>query len=175
LLTHSHADHSEGAADIGAEVVALACGSKRGGLWALATPGHAPDHVCLLSDDGVCFSGDLILGSGSTLVPPDGGSLSAYMESLHRLRGEQLSLICPGHGTWITKPKDKIDEYLEHRRSRERSLLTALERGERSRSKLLDEVWSDVPARLRPAAGVVMEAHLEKLASEGRLPDDLVN
>ena len=44
---------------------------------------------------------------------------------------------------------------------RERRLLAALERGERSREALLAEVWDDVPAEVRPAAAMVMEAHLE--------------
>ncbi len=53
---------------------------------------------------------------------------------------------------------------------RERRLLAALERGERSRDALLAEAWSDVPPELRPAAAMVMQAHLDKLAVEGRLP-----
>jgi hypothetical protein len=56
---------------------------------------------------------------------------------------------------------------------RERKLVAALERGERSRAALLAEVWDDVPGELRGAAAVAMQAHLEKLADEGRLPDDL--
>jgi len=35
---------------------------------------------------------------------------------------------------------------------------------------LLDEVWADVPAGLRPAAAVTLAAHLDKLSGEGRLP-----
>ena len=70
-------------------------------------------------------------------------------------------------------PPAKIGEYLAHRESREQGLVEALERGERSRMALLGEVWSDVPELLRPAAAVVMEAHLQKLGNEGRLPDDL--
>ncbi len=70
LLTHSHGDHAAGAGRLGAEVVLPGEGEVHGGLRALATPGHAPDHVCLLSADGVCFSGDLVLGEGSTFVPP---------------------------------------------------------------------------------------------------------
>ena len=54
---------------------------------------------------------------------------------------------------------------------RERRLLAALDRGERSRAALLAEAWDDVPAELRPMAAMVMEAHLEKLEDEGRLPD----
>ena len=56
---------------------------------------------------------------------------------------------------------------------RERRLVEALDAGERSRSTLLTTVWNDVPVELLPMAAMAMEAHLEKLASEGRLPDDL--
>jgi glyoxylase-like metal-dependent hydrolase (beta-lactamase superfamily II) len=169
LLTHSHGDHAAGAARLGGATLP-AEGEAQLGLRALATPGHAEDHVCLLSADGVCFSGDLVLGEGSTIVPPDGGSLGAYMASLRRLQAEEIALICPGHGPWVTDPAAKLAEYVEHREMRERRLLAALERGERSRERLLDEVWDDVPAELRPAAAVAMEAHLAKLEAEGRLP-----
>jgi glyoxylase-like metal-dependent hydrolase (beta-lactamase superfamily II) len=140
----------------------------------LATPGHAADHVCFVTADGVCFSGDLVLGEGSTFVPPDGGSLASYMESLRLVQAEAPTLICPGHGSWVTDPATKLAEYIEHREMRERRLLAALEHGERSKGALLAEAWSDVPAQLRPAAALVMEAHLQKLEVEGRLPDDLV-
>jgi hypothetical protein len=56
---------------------------------------------------------------------------------------------------------------------RERRLLAAFERGERSKEALLNEAWDDVPVELRPAAALVMEAHLQKLGAEGRLPADL--
>jgi glyoxylase-like metal-dependent hydrolase (beta-lactamase superfamily II) len=173
LLTHAHGDHADGAQALGAEFVLPADSEERGGLRALATPGHAPDHVCLLSGDGVCFSGDLVLGEGSTFVPPDGGSLAAYMDSLRRLQAESIELICPGHGPWVTEPVAKLAEYVEHREMRERRLLAALERGERSREALLAEVWDDVPAEVRPAAALVMQAHLDKLAAEGRFEASL--
>jgi glyoxylase-like metal-dependent hydrolase (beta-lactamase superfamily II) len=189
LLTHSHGDHTDGAERLAAveaqrprsqvaspppeapPVILPEDGEEHGGLPAVATPGHAPDHVCLLSG-GVCFSGDLVLGEGSTFVPPDGGSLAAYMDSLRRLQAEPLELICPGHGPWIVDPAAKLAEYVEHREMRERRLLAALERGERSREALLAEAWDDVPENLHPAAALVMEAHLQKLGSEGRLPAD---
>jgi glyoxylase-like metal-dependent hydrolase (beta-lactamase superfamily II) len=174
LLTHSHADHAAAAHRLGAEVVLPREGEdSRAGLRVLATPGHAVDHVCFLTDDEVCFSGDLVLGLGSTIVGPDGGGLAAYMESLRLLRAEPLKLICPGHGPWITDPKAKLDEYIRHREERETSLLAALERGERSRAALLADVWEDVPAVLLPMAAMAMEAHLEKLEEEGRLPEGL--
>ncbi|HEU4737102.1 MAG TPA: MBL fold metallo-hydrolase [Solirubrobacterales bacterium] len=191
VLTHGHGDHADGAGALaravvdgralqagGAawvpEVVLPGDGEEQNGLRAVATPGHAPDHVCLMTGDGVCFSGDLVLGTGSTFVPPDGGSLGAYMDSLRRMQAEPIELICPGHGPWIEDPATKLAEYVEHREMRERRLLAALERGERSRSTLLEEAWSDVPPELREAAAMVMQAHLEKLEAEGHLPGDLV-
>lgn len=175
LLTHGHGDHADGAAALGVEVVLPADGEEHAGLRTVATPGHAPDHVCFMSSDGVCFSGDLVLGEGSTFVPPDGGSLTAYMGSLRRMQEEEIALICPGHGPWVTEPAAKLAEYVEHREMRERRLLAALERGERSRAALLAEAWSDVPLELRPAAEMVMQAHLDKLAGEGRAPADLTD
>jgi glyoxylase-like metal-dependent hydrolase (beta-lactamase superfamily II) len=174
LLTHSHADHAAGAARLDAEVVLPREGEEaRAGLRVLATPGHAVDHVCFLTADDVCFAGDLVLGLGSTIVGPDGGGLAAYMESLRLLRAEPLKLICPGHGPWITDPDAKLGEYIGHREERERRLVAALESGERSRAALLGEVWDDVPAELLPMAAMAMETHLDKLADEGRLPEDL--
>jgi glyoxylase-like metal-dependent hydrolase (beta-lactamase superfamily II) len=179
VLTHMHGDHADGAERLAARagtepaVVLPADGEEHGGLRAIATPGHAAEHVCLLTADRVCFSGDLVLGEGSTFVPPDGGSLIAYMDSLRLLQGQEIELICPGHGPWITDPTAKLAEYIEHREMRERRLLAALDRGERSRAALLAEAWDDVPEELRPAAALVMEAHLQKLEAEGRLPGDL--
>jgi glyoxylase-like metal-dependent hydrolase (beta-lactamase superfamily II) len=175
LLTHGHGDHADGAQRLGAEVILPTDGEEHGGLRAIATPGHAPDHVCLMTVDRVCFSGDLVLGTGSTFVPPDGGSLAAYMDSLRRMQAEPIELICPGHGPWVEDPAAKLAEYVEHREMRERRLLTALERGERSREALLTEAWADVPAELRPAAAMVMQAHLDKLEAEGKLPGRLAS
>jgi glyoxylase-like metal-dependent hydrolase (beta-lactamase superfamily II) len=173
LLTHSHGDHTEGADQLEADVVLPSGGEEHFGLRALATPGHAEDHVCFLTETGVCFSGDLVLGLGSTIVPPGGNSLAAFMDSLALLQGQEIELIAPGHGPWITDPAAKLAEYVEHRQMRERRLLESLGTGERSRASLLATVWDDIPIELLPMAAMAMEAHLEKLEAEGRLPDGL--
>ena len=148
-----------------------------GPFTVIATPGHAADHAAFVRGD-VCFCGDLILGTGSTIVPPaaGGGSLTDYLSSLDKLGSLDLELLAPGHGPWITDPAAKIAEYREHRLDRERRLVAALEAGERSRAALLDQVWDDVPEQLRPAAAIAMQAHVEKLAAEGRLdPAELID
>ena len=169
VLTHSHADHSEGAELLGAPVTLPAGGEEVGPFQAIATPGHSPDSVSLLRGR-ICFCGDTVLGVGSVFIDPWEGSLSAYMESLRRLRELELDVICPGHGPYVEDPQAKLDEYIEHRLDRERRLVAALEAGLSEQDELLDEVWSDAPAELRPAAALTLQAHLDKLREEGRLP-----
>ena len=174
LLTHSHGDHSDGVERLGIEPAHPADGETIAGLTAIATPGHAADHLCFVIDSA-CFTGDLILGEGSTIVGPGemGGSLSDYMSSLRRLQSLDLTVLYPGHGPEVRDPEAKIAAYLAHRQEREDRLVAALDRGERSREALLDEVWDDVPDQLRSAAAIAMQAHLEKLEDEGRLPPDI--
>jgi glyoxylase-like metal-dependent hydrolase (beta-lactamase superfamily II) len=174
LLTHGHGDHSDGVEALGVEPTPVSAGETVAGLQAIATPGHAEDHFCFLLGRA-CFTGDLILGMGSTIVGPrdTGGSLLDYMRSLERLQELDLEILYPGHGPEIHDPQAKIAEYIEHRLMRERRLVAALDRGERSRAALLAEVWDDVPPELRGPAAIAMEAHLEKLQDEGRLPTDL--
>jgi glyoxylase-like metal-dependent hydrolase (beta-lactamase superfamily II) len=171
-LTHGHLDHSEGAEQLGAPVTLPSGGEQAGPFTAIASPGHSPDSVCLLLD-GICFTGDTVLGEGSVFIAPGEGSLVAYLDSLRRLRELDLQVLCPGHGPYVWDPRAKLDEYIEHRLDRERRLLAALDAGLRSRDELLDAAWSDAPPELRPAAELTLHAHLEKLAAEDRLPADL--
>jgi glyoxylase-like metal-dependent hydrolase (beta-lactamase superfamily II) len=169
VLTHSHSDHAEGAGELGVPVVLPGDGEEVGPFRALATPGHSPDSVCLVSGRA-CFTGDTVLGAGSVFIVPGQGSLAAYLSSLRRLRELELEVICPGHGPYVWDPRTKLDEYIAHRLDRERRLLHALETGLRTRDELLDAAWSDAPAELRPVAALSLSAHLEKLSDEGRLP-----
>jgi glyoxylase-like metal-dependent hydrolase (beta-lactamase superfamily II) len=196
VLTHNHLDHSQAVPELrarsGAPVAAGTASAQRGfeepslpdlqpdvvledgdvlgPFRVIATPGHSADHVSLLAGQ-VVFCGDTVLGEGSVFIPPGGGSLAASLESLRRLQMLQLDALCPGHGPVVWDPHAKLSEYLEHRLERERRLVHALDSGLRSTAELLDEVWDDAPAELRPAAALTLESHLDKLAAESRLPD----
>ncbi len=172
MLTHSHSDHAEGAGLLGVPVRLPSDGERVGPFLTVGTPGHSGDSVCLIAGRA-CFTGDTVLGSGSVFIAPGEGSLSAYLDSLRRLRELDLEVLCPGHGPYIWDPAGKLDEYIAHRLDRERRLLEALDAGLRTRDELLDAAWSDAPSELRPAAALTLAAHLEKLGEEGRLPDDV--
>lgn len=169
VLTHSHADHSEAAELFEAPVTLPTDSDSIGPFQAIATPGHSADSVCLLMGR-VCFTGDTVLGEGSVFIAPGEGSLSAYLDSLRRLRSLDLEVLCPGHGPYVWDPAAKLDEYISHRLERERRLVEALESGRRTEDELLDYAWSEVPAELRGAAALTLRAHIEKLREEGRLP-----
>jgi glyoxylase-like metal-dependent hydrolase (beta-lactamase superfamily II) len=171
VLTHSHGDHAEAAGEFGVPVVLPVDGQAVGPFAAVATPGHSADSVCLLYER-VCFTGDTVLGEGSVFIAPGEGSLSAYLDSLRRLRSLDLEALCPGHGPVVWDPAAKLDEYISHRLDRERRLVEALDSGLRTEAELLDAAWPEVPAALRPAAALTLAAHLEKLRSEGRLPPE---
>jgi glyoxylase-like metal-dependent hydrolase (beta-lactamase superfamily II) len=149
--------------------VALSDGDRIGPFEVIATPGHSPDHLSFLSGT-VLFCGDTVLGEGSVFIPPGDDSMREYFETLRRLAGLDLSALCPGHGPIVWNPREKLEEYIEHRLDRERRLVEALDAGVRTQSELLDAAWSEVPRELRPAAALTLEAHLEKLGVEGRLP-----
>jgi glyoxylase-like metal-dependent hydrolase (beta-lactamase superfamily II) len=181
-LTHDHPDHAQAVSAIrerfaeapvigarGKVDVVLTDGAGVGPLVAVATPGHAPDHFGFVVDD-VLFTGDAVLGEGSSFIAPYPGALRAYLGALEGLSRRNLSILAPGHGPPVTAAHAKLAEYIAHRLEREGRLVAALEAGRRTVDELLDYAWSDAPAALRPAAAATLAAHLDKLAEEGRLP-----
>lgn len=181
-LTHDHHDHAEGVAALlqqhpapvaggrGEVDVLLRDGGRFGPFEALATPGHASDHFALLAG-GACFTGDAVLGSGSVFISPHEGAMAGYLRALGALvLRDDFNVLCPGHGPPVWEAHERLEEYISHRLDRERSLVAALGEGRRTTAQLLDAVWSEVPAQLRPAATATLAAHLDKFEEEQRLP-----
>jgi glyoxylase-like metal-dependent hydrolase (beta-lactamase superfamily II) len=180
--THDHIDHVEALAAMrdrhpGAPIAAargdvdvmLCDGARFGPLEALATPGHAPDHLAFAAGDAV-LTGDAVLGEGSVFIAPGPGALRSYLEALRRLAARRPRVLLPGHGPVVLDPEAKLAQYIAHRLERERALVAALAAGRRSVDELLDAAWGDAPEQLRPVAAVTLAAHLDKLEEEGRLP-----
>jgi glyoxylase-like metal-dependent hydrolase (beta-lactamase superfamily II) len=139
-------------------------------LMAIHTPGHATDHLCFYWVEArALFSGDLILGEGTAVIPRNGGNLTEYLGSLERLRSLDIRRIYPGHGPAIEDPQAKITEYLEHRRMRERQVLDALHDGARSIPEMVARIYTDVPRRLHRLAEESVWNHLVKLEGEHRV------
>lgn len=141
-------------------------------LVAVHTPGHASDHLCYyLPEEKALFTGDVVLGGSTTVIPADDGDLAAYMSSLRRLQGLDVQRIYPAHGPVIEDGPAKIREYIDHRRERERQILDALGGGLDTIPAMVKRIYADVPAALHPAAAMSVESHLRKLAKEGRVEE----
>ena len=137
-------------------------------LCAIHTPGHAKDHLCYyLEEERALFTGDLVLGAGTTVVPEEGGGLIAYMASLRKLLDLDLSVIYPAHGPAIREPYKKLNAYIAHRELREQQVLDALNAGLTRIPDMVQRIYTDVPEFLHKAAGNSVQSHLNKLKAEG--------
>lgn len=142
-------------------------------LRAIHTPGHAKDHLCYyLEEEKALFTGDLVLGAGTTVVPEEGGGLIDYMASLRKLLDLDLSVIYPAHGPAIREPYKKLNEYIAHRELRERQVLDALDAGLTRIPDMVQRMYTDVPEFLHKAAGNSVQSHLNKLKAEGIVKEE---
>jgi len=191
VVTHTHPDHSPGAAGLarrtGAEVLGF---SERDGfvpgravgegfeltgagftLRALHSPGHASNHLCwLLVEEHILFSGDHVMEGSTVVIAPPDGDMDQYLESVRRLLGldPPLSSIAPGHGALIVEPAAALNDIIEHRLAREKAVADALRRAGRATvDELLGAVYADVRDELLPVARYSLWAHLRKLAADG--------
>jgi len=139
-------------------------------LRSIFTPGHAPDHLCfLLEEERNLFSGDNVLGIGTTVIPAETGDLGDYMQSLERVLSEQPPQIYPAHGPRIEAGSTKIEEYIAHRRDRENQVLEALAAGDRDAMTMVKRIYVGYPETLHRAAASSVTSHLKKLARDGRV------
>jgi len=138
-------------------------------LRAIWTPGHAADHLCFyLAEEKALFTGDLVLGAGTVVIPPD-GDLSDYLSSLRRILDLELAVLYPAHGPAIHNPREKVEAYLAHRALREEQILEGLRAGVHGVPELVERIYTDVPDFLHPAAAWSVHAHLRKLEREGEV------
>jgi glyoxylase-like metal-dependent hydrolase (beta-lactamase superfamily II) len=193
LLTHSHPDHSDGAAAFaamtGAPVRAADPAFRLGDeglppgatitvsgceIAVVATPGHSADSVCLhLPADQALLTGDTVLGRGTTVIADD-GNLTDYLASLDRLRQltdiAELATLLPGHGPMLSNPAGTLDYYISHRHERIAEVMAALEAGDRTMDEMVARIYHDVDRALWPYAAFSVRAALQYLADQGALP-----
>lgn len=139
-------------------------------LEALATPGHASNHMAfVLAEENALFSGDHVMGWSTTVVGPPDGDMTAYMASLEAVIARRFATIWPTHGAPITKPGPFLEAYRAHRLEREAQVLARLAGGDRRISEMVPTLYAAVDWRLWPAASLSVWAHLIALERAGRV------
>jgi len=179
LVTHSHPDHLPLAERLAAPHHAAVRRYPELGdndvvrvgtlnVTALYTPGHTADHLCFwLEGDRTVFTGDLVLGRGSSMVTYPEGDVAAYLRSLDKLAALQPRMLFPGHWDPVEDAIGKIDEYRAHRLEREARVLAEVRRGGGTAMDLTRRVYGDLDDPLMVAAQMTMRAHLKKLVDDG--------
>ncbi|NWN81902.1 MAG: MBL fold metallo-hydrolase [Halomonas sp.] len=196
LVTHTHIDHSPGAAWLkartGARLVGLPppvgagqdaafvpdyrprngerIATAAGTLKVLHTPGHASNHLCyLLESQRLLFSGDQVMQGSTVVINPPDGDMAAYITALSALGEEDFDTIAPGHGFLIGEAHGAIDFLITHRLAREHKVRLALSRhGPASLETLTRLAYDDVPEAKQGLATRSALAHLLKLEAEER-------
>lgn len=197
LLTHGHPDHVGGVADVVARYAldavlahpeacarlpeawplrALPPGRRlvAGGavVEALATPGHAPDHLAFgVEADGVrtLVAGDLVAGAGSIWVGEPEGDVAAYLASLAVAAAWAPDVVAPAHGPVRRDGAAVLDEARRHRLAREDAVWAALADGPRHLDELRRAVYGALAPEVAELADRALLAHLKKLMRETRV------
>lgn len=192
LLTHGHADHSEGARlfaeSLGVPVRALDPHHRHGSeglaqsdvvavgdleIRVVATPGHSSDSLSFhMVAERAVLTGDTLLGRGTTVVAWPDGSLAEYLDSLQTLTrlatDHGLVHALPGHGPATTDPAGLLAEYLRHRHERLDQVRAAIEAGAASVEDVVAMVYEPLPPGVYPAAYASAAAQWQYLT--GRSP-----
>ena len=195
VCTHTHPDHSPGAAVIAAQTGATLVGRTTkddrhqdltfqppaqiedddcvtGEGWtlrAIRTPGHVDNHVCyLLEEEGVVFAGDHIMNGSTVVIVPPGGSMAHYIASLKRLLDYDVRKVAPGHGDLIPDCRAEVEKLVRHRLMREAKVARALAPAPQSLDTLVLSVYDDVDPAMHEWAKLSLLAHLIKLEGEGQ-------
>jgi glyoxylase-like metal-dependent hydrolase (beta-lactamase superfamily II) len=197
IVTHRHPDHVGGVERLvaslggGVPVAAAAPELCRGtepltdgvridaaglAIDVIATPGHTGDSICLVVGREAVFTGDTVLGRGTTIIAWPDGDLGAYLTSLDRLSAYDGVPVLPGHGPVLDDCGAIARAYREHREDRLTQVRAALATGARTPAEVVAVVYPDLEAALVPAAEWTVRAalaHLDPTAVIDATPSDV--
>src|SRR5262249_21888615 len=185
LVTHDHEDHGEGAVAFGELVDAPVYGWRLDGatrltdgarftaggdveLVAVHGAGHSPDHVAFFEpSERALFTGDTVVGRGTSFIDPPEGDLARYLTTLRRMLELHPRTIYPGPGPVRTDAERVLHDYIAHREEREQEVLAGLDAGDRTVKALVGRIYANYPPDVHDLAGRTVTAHLLKLEHDG--------
>jgi len=142
-------------------------------IEAIPTPGHTSNHICFaLLEENALFSGDHIMGWSTTVITPPDGDMSAYFESLDRVKARGFATLWPTHGPPVRDVEPFIAGYIAHRRAREAQVVKAVGDGLSTIREMVPVLYAEVDPRLHPAAARSVLGHLIDLVQRGVVATD---
>lgn len=201
---------ANGAAELGARVAALLDESATHAQWweppdtwlhddelheagertlrAVSTPGHTTGHMVFVDDAGsLMFAGDHVLPhiTPSVGFEADGADLplGAYLQSLAKVRAMPDARLLPAHGPVADSVHARVDELLDHHRTRLDDVADAVAAGSTTAGEVAARLRWTGRGRLLDTLDPVNQilavletiAHLDLLDVRGRLQTEIVD
>jgi len=141
------------------------------------TPGHTSNHMCYaLTEERTLFTGDHVMAWSTSVISPPDGDMKRYMDSLDLLLERDDARYWPTHGPAVLKPHAHVRAFIAHRREREQQIIACLENGIDKITKMVPQMYADLPEFMYPAAARSVLAAVVFLVQRGEVAtDDPVN
>jgi len=136
----------------------------------IEAPGHTMGSLAVfVRETRALFTGDNVMGKGSSVINPGEGDIVLYLQTLQKLLEFEPAAIYPGQGPVVTDPRGKLNELIAHRHSRERQIVDLLARSPCSVEQLVAALYGSIDAGVRHLAANQVRSHLIKLERECRV------
>lgn len=139
-------------------------------IEAVFTPGHTTNHMAYaLIEENALFPGDHIMGWSTTVIGPPDGDMTAYFDSLEKVRDRDFTTLWPTHGPPVRDVRPFVQAFIDHRRAREEQIIEQMRAGKTAIKDMVSAIYADVDKRLHPAACHSVLAHMIRLVELGQV------
>lgn len=136
----------------------------------LEAPGHTYGSLAVfIRETRALFTGDNVMGSGSSVVNPGEGEITLYLQTMQKFLRYGPAVIYPGQGPVVTEPRAKLNALIEHRREREQQIIALLKQAPSRVEQMVATLYPDVKPGVLHLAKNQVTSHLIKLEQEGKV------
>ena len=136
----------------------------------LEAPGHTYGSMAVfIRQTRALFTGDNVMGTGSSVVNPGEGDIALYLQTLNKFLRYEPAVIYPGQGTVVKAPRVRIEELIRHREEREQQIMALLAEAPSSVEQIVATLYAGIREGLLHLARNQVTSQLIKLQQEGKV------